>query len=104
MIRVSGSVGRVTERFRVPLVPALTRLPDTVTSVIREYPPRAVSPFSLKRAARRGAARPTGMKTFARDERREFAEPWKNCVPFYRFLGGLVPVDLFPRNDQFRLH
>lgn len=45
--RVSGSVGRVTERFRVPLAPALTRLPDTVTSLIREYPPRAVSPFSL---------------------------------------------------------
>lgn len=51
--RVSGSVGRVTERFRVPLAPALTRLPDTVTSVDpRVYPPRAVSPFSLKHAAR----------------------------------------------------
>lgn len=34
--RVSGSLGRVTERFRVPLAPALTRLPDTVTSLIRE--------------------------------------------------------------------
>ncbi|KOC61165.1 hypothetical protein WH47_06599 [Habropoda laboriosa] len=61
--RVSGSVGRVTERFRVPLAPALTRLPDTVTSVIREYPPRAVSPFSLKHAARSA-----GRKRFARDE------------------------------------
>lgn len=76
--RVSGSVGRVTERFRVPLAPALTRLPDTVTSVIREYPPRAVSPFSLKHAAAATAAtvasvavvaavaRSTGRKTSAR--------------------------------------
>ncbi|EGI58391.1 hypothetical protein G5I_13488 [Acromyrmex echinatior] len=34
--RVSGSVGRVTERRRVPLAPALTRLPDTVTSPMHE--------------------------------------------------------------------
>lgn len=34
--RVSGSVGRVTERQRVPLAPALTRLPDTVTSPMHE--------------------------------------------------------------------
>jgi len=34
--RVSGSVGRVTERRRVPLAPALTRLPDTVTSPLHE--------------------------------------------------------------------
>jgi len=34
--RVSGSVGRVTERRRVPLAPALTRLPDAVTFPMHE--------------------------------------------------------------------
>jgi len=37
--RVSGSVGRVTERRRVPLAPALTRLAGTVTSPMRGVAP-----------------------------------------------------------------
>jgi len=37
--RVSGSVGRVTERRRVPLAPALTRLAGTVISPMRGVAP-----------------------------------------------------------------
>lgn len=112
--RVSGSVGRVTERFRVPLAPALTRLPDTVTSVDpRVYPPRAVSPFSLKHAARS-----TGRETVCAansSNRGKIAIPKARTPRRMRdgFMRGL-PCSLFllvhayrlliPRTGQFRLH
>lgn len=116
--RVSGSVGRVTERFRVPLAPALTRLPDTVTSVIREYPPRAVSPFSLKHAARS-----SGRKTFAPGRSgANSSNRGKIAIPlpagFATDLQSIYGCSFFfissrrcrrhrlllPRTSQFRLH
>lgn len=117
--RVSGSVGRVTERFRVPLAPALTRLPDTVTSVDpRVYPPRAVSPFSLKHAARSAGRETVCAANSSNRGKIAIPKPRGGCEmdlcegsPCSLFLLAIRCIYtvhayrlLIPRTGQFRLH